>query len=173
MKRVFGIVPIALILDTKLRPNDIRVYVALSSFAGRKNKCWPGVKKIAERSGVHPSHIPEHTKKLADLGYVVKVRRGKGISNVYYLADRISARERGVGMHTTPASYLQAEPAVGEHLETAVSDHAEVAPSNRNNNNDNTNKKNSNDNNNENNIGYDVNRIYKPSDWLKNGWRIG
>ena len=82
----WGAVPIAVLRDKRLKGNDIRVYAALSSFQGGNKKSWPSRRLIAERSGVHFSHISKHTKRLKDLGYLVKIQRGKKISNIYRLS---------------------------------------------------------------------------------------
>jgi DNA-binding MarR family transcriptional regulator len=141
MNSLFGIVPLVLVKDKRIGLNDLRVYVALTSFAGLKQKCWPGVSKIAERSGVHPSHVPKHTKKLADLGYIEKVRRGKGISNVYYIVDHGPVKQaRGKGL---------VGPALSDNAQSAVGEIAGLARSNKKNNSENIIEENNKENNRE------------------------
>ena len=82
-KEIWGGVPIKLAQDKQVRHNDLRVYIAIASFVGNKDKCWASVRKISERSGVHASHVSEHTKHLAELGYIRVVRLGKRRNNVY------------------------------------------------------------------------------------------
>jgi len=74
-------------IDKRLTPSDKSVYIALSSFQGNKKDCYPSLKAIAERSGVHISHISECTKRLQEYGYIKIIHRGKRISNVYIICD--------------------------------------------------------------------------------------
>lgn len=85
---IFGIVPIAVCCDKTLSLNDLRVYIALASFQGEKQQSFPRRRKISERSGVHISHISKHTSRLKRFGYLEKIQRGRGISNVYSIVSK-------------------------------------------------------------------------------------
>jgi len=79
----WGAVPIAVAKDKRLTANDLRVYIALSSFQGKRAQCFPSRKQIYDRSGVHWSHVSDYTAHLESLGYIDVIQRGKKASNVY------------------------------------------------------------------------------------------
>ena len=74
-------VPIDLL--TNATSSEIRVFGALSSFAGSKHSCYPGLDKISERSGVHRSHISQALRSLEQKGWIETTRRGKCLTNFY------------------------------------------------------------------------------------------
>ena len=142
-KKIFGIIPIAVILDKRLTLNDLRVYAALSSFQGKKSCCFPSLAKLAERSGVHQSHLSNNTGRLEKFGLIQKTRRGRRISNVYFVRDTQVAnaakgqaeKERSVPESETAeiADSLQGDYAGfdgSEYADPAGGDYAEAAESN-------------------------------------------
>ena len=121
-KKIFGIVPIKLNCDKRLNGNDIKVYVALASFQGKKESCFPSLKKISERCGIHKNHIPNHTKKLEECGYIEKIQRGKRISNVYRIVDNlVTPQVVDEGEYTETANVEYTKTANSEYTKTANS----------------------------------------------------
>jgi hypothetical protein len=133
-KLIFGSVPIHMLKDKRLGLNDLRVYIALSSYQGDKEDCFPSLKKISERCGVHSTHIPKHTNKLEELGYIEKTRRGKRISNNYVVRDWAETYpHQSSGEYAEPAKSPVSEyanPAWSDYAEAVKSDYAEPAYSN-------------------------------------------
>jgi hypothetical protein len=81
---VFGAVPMGMLQDKAVKPNSLKVYIALSSFQGTNDSCFPGLEKIAERAGIES--IPATSQAihgLVETGWVEKIRRGKGLTNEY------------------------------------------------------------------------------------------
>ena len=74
-------VPMELVREGK--PSEIRIFAALSSFQGKDGVCWPSREKIAERAGVHMSHVSEHVRSLQEKGWVKVDRKGKRRTNRY------------------------------------------------------------------------------------------
>jgi len=94
---IFGAVPLVLLQDENVKPNAIKVYIALSSFAGTNDECFPGLEKIAERSGIKSTTaVSEAIQNLVQNGWVKKTRRGHGLTNKYEcLAKLPEANEEG------------------------------------------------------------------------------
>lgn len=81
---VYGIVPIALLQDEKVKPNMLKVYAALASFQGGGDNCWPSVAAIADRAGMKSDAVSNATDRLAEVGWVRKTRRAnERKTNVY------------------------------------------------------------------------------------------
>jgi len=99
---IYGKLPIKIILDKRMTLNDLRVISALSSFQGGKKNCFPSLRAISERSGVHSRHISKHTKRLERFGYLKITRRGKRISNLYTVGDYTKSVESQRGSDYTP-----------------------------------------------------------------------
>lgn len=90
VRAIFGKVPLMVNIDKRLSLNDLRVYVALSSIQGNRGDFKASRKRIAERSGIHISHISKHTTRLSILGYLGIVRRGKGLVNGYSICNEMN-----------------------------------------------------------------------------------
>ena len=121
-KKIFGILPVEVILDKRLTLNDLRVYAALSSFQGVKGFCFPKLDKLAGRSGVHQSHLSKHTKRLEQFGLIEKTRRGRRISNVYFVGgDTAKTADSPKGDYAGAADSEYAKPAESDYAEPAHS----------------------------------------------------
>jgi DNA-binding MarR family transcriptional regulator len=80
----WGAAPIALLQDSNVKPNMLKVYIALSSFQGRGDKAWPSIHEIAQRAGIPRSSVSEATEELVETGWVEKRRRAnQRKTNVY------------------------------------------------------------------------------------------
>lgn len=62
--------------DSRLSARDLRVYVAIASFADEHGHCWPKRKTLSEMTGIAPNHISVSTAKLMRLGYLLKTGNG-------------------------------------------------------------------------------------------------
>jgi hypothetical protein len=74
---IFSIVPIEVIQDKRLTPNQVKVLIALLSFR-RKNTStiWPSRDKLSQRCGLPINRISQITTQLVVLGWLEK--QGKG-----------------------------------------------------------------------------------------------
>lgn len=72
-----------MLTDTRISYNDLRVYIALASFQGKNSDCFPSLKAISERSGVHIKNVSKHTARLRRFGWIEVIRRGKKMPNRY------------------------------------------------------------------------------------------
>lgn len=78
----FAIVPVEVVMDTRLTLETMRVLVTLFSFRNKvTGLTFPSRESISERCGMHPSNISEATKKLVELGWLSKDGKG-GYSKV-------------------------------------------------------------------------------------------
>lgn len=81
---VFGACPISILQDERITPNALRVYIALMSYQGTEDECFPTREKIAVRAGLNFAEKVSHALRiLKDTGWVVVIQRGKKQSNVY------------------------------------------------------------------------------------------
>lgn len=78
----FAIVPVEVVMDTRLTLETMRVLVTLFSFRNKvTGLTFPSRESISERCGMHPSNISEATTKLVELGWLSKDGKG-GYSKV-------------------------------------------------------------------------------------------
>lgn len=89
-RTTWGSVPVALIQEPNITLWEIKVYIALSSFQGQQDTCWPSRDQIAERSALHSTNVSKALTSLEKRGWVEKMRRGKGKTNVYYVLDEVA-----------------------------------------------------------------------------------
>lgn len=80
---IFGVAPIIMNLDKRLRPNERLVYQVLTSFQGISTNCNPSHKQIAERSGLSPEAVSKSVKRLEKLGWIDRTRKYNGQNDVY------------------------------------------------------------------------------------------
>lgn len=80
--------------DPETTKGDCQVLAAISEHMNHAGAAWPGIDKIAEKTGIHRSTALRGTEKLEALGYLV-VDRMLGRSNFYQLADTRSRRATG------------------------------------------------------------------------------
>jgi DNA-binding MarR family transcriptional regulator len=81
---IYGMVPIALLSDPTIKPNMLKVYIALASFQGGSDICWPSLKQIAGRSGLSVNAVSDATGQLETTGWISKARRAStNKSNIY------------------------------------------------------------------------------------------
>lgn len=74
---IFAITPIEVIQDQRLKPNHIKVLIALLSFRGKNtNTVWPSREKLSGRCGMPVTRISQTTSELVDLGWLTKTGKG-------------------------------------------------------------------------------------------------
>lgn len=81
--RPFGVVPVDLLAD---RPSKgaLMVYIALASFQGTSEECWPSRDEIFKRSGmVSMDTYYKGLHWLEGKGWIVRRQRGLGKTNIY------------------------------------------------------------------------------------------
>ena len=72
---IYGMVPIALLQDARVKPNMLKAYAALASFQGGTENCYPSVAAIAERAGMKLDAVSDATTALEKAGWIRKTRR--------------------------------------------------------------------------------------------------
>ena len=72
---VYGMVPVAILQDPKVKPNMLKAYAALASFQGGTDNCYPSVSAIAERAGMKLDAVSDATTALEKAGWIRKTRR--------------------------------------------------------------------------------------------------
>ena len=76
-----------------LNPSERSVLLSLCAHAQDDGRCWPGVRLIAEQSGLHRSSVQSVTERLETLGRIAVTRSRSG--NRYRVLDRQTLRETG------------------------------------------------------------------------------
>jgi DNA-binding transcriptional ArsR family regulator len=72
-----------------------RVFLMVASTVLCKRKCQPGQKALGSMFGRSPRSIQRSLKALIECGVVVKIRRGRKLTNLYRLAEWIWRRITG------------------------------------------------------------------------------
>jgi hypothetical protein len=75
------------IRNPTISPAAKGLYALLWSYADGNGTCWPGIKVLAEQMGCDTRTIRRLLTKLVDAGAITKKRRGKTLTNVYFLSD--------------------------------------------------------------------------------------
>lgn len=86
----FACVPEALLYDPDMSPLAVRVYGILDRHAGR-NGIYPGRERLAVLCGCSVSSVDRALADLKRGGWMMVRRRGQGVTNEYFLADRPSS----------------------------------------------------------------------------------
>lgn len=66
----------------------VGVYNSLCRHADKEQKCWPSIKKIAEELSIGRNSVIESLKRLQFWNIIFKERKGKKLTNRYYLLDK-------------------------------------------------------------------------------------
>lgn len=80
---IFGSAPIGILQDGAVKPNALKVYLAISSYQGTQDSCAPSQDDIAIRAGIHVRHARAAIRNLVDTEWIEKRRRGRGMTDVY------------------------------------------------------------------------------------------
>ena len=81
-------IPLELIMDHSIKPNELRVYAAIKYHQGQKDSAWPSVVTLAAETGIPRGRISKHTGELVNKGWLKRTRTLKG--NVYEAFDAVS-----------------------------------------------------------------------------------
>jgi hypothetical protein len=76
----FGITPISIL--HLVTGNELKAYIALASFQGTGEHCWPGLDQIAVRSSLTPQGASEAITGLVKKGLAIR-KRNYGKTNTY------------------------------------------------------------------------------------------
>lgn len=68
--------------DKPLNGTDMRVYVALRSFAGPDGRCWPNIRTVAERANVGKSTAEKSIGKMRRVGLLASETRYRGDGSI-------------------------------------------------------------------------------------------
>jgi hypothetical protein len=89
----WGATPVALVQDDRVTINMLRVYVALASFQGANEKCWPSRDEISTRAGVTVAAVSKALTDLEETGWIERTRRPqKHTTNVYRVLIDVEPR---------------------------------------------------------------------------------
>ena len=77
-------VPTKILLDDRISPGAVKAYCILLYYNFRHHR-YPGHEQAARDFSITPRTLRRHLAELEDIGHVVKVRRGRGQPNCYYL----------------------------------------------------------------------------------------
>lgn len=82
----WGAVPIAILTDENIKPNMLKVYIALSAYQGTNGKCWPSRAEISRSTGIPQSAVSDAISKLVDAGWIERTRRSQNnATNLYHV----------------------------------------------------------------------------------------
>lgn len=72
-----------------LKPSDKIVFAVIFDKIGDNGYCWPGVRTIAQDSGLTEKTVIKSIRRLEAVGLVTAERRGPGKSTHYYLTKSV------------------------------------------------------------------------------------
>lgn len=88
---IFGMIPI--VLNQIATLNQLKAYIALSSFQGTDEESFPKIGKVADRAGLSIPAVSKAITELVSLGWVYRQKR-YGKSNIYkVMIGTISKKE--------------------------------------------------------------------------------
>ena len=80
---IFGAVPLSILQDKGIDFSSLKTYIALMSFQGTKDNCYPSRPEIASRAHLSVKEVWRATNDLVRLGWVRRKQRGRGMTNIY------------------------------------------------------------------------------------------
>lgn len=90
----FTQVPNVILENAKLSLGAKMCYALLLRYAWQAGSCFPGQDSMAAALGISRRSIITFLKELEESGYVEKVRRGLGRTNVYILHCKVTSGKR-------------------------------------------------------------------------------
>jgi len=104
-------------MDAALNDGAVRVYALLLRYAQQKDKCWPGVARLAEDLDKSQPTIKRHLAVLVERGLVTRDRR-RNTSSVTWLEDletvynSVVRNDTGIKNDTSNSGGIKNDPAV-------------------------------------------------------------
>lgn len=92
----FAIVPIAAILDNRLTPEQLRVLIALLSFADAAGQAHPSHEHLSMRARAHPDNVKKAMRALEKMGWIKRHGAPHRGSNQQYQISHLYTPEGGV-----------------------------------------------------------------------------
>lgn len=90
----FAIVPMAALCDARLTFRDLKVLIALLSYANKKKQCHPKRKTLAEDTNLTESRVSVATKRLVEFGWLVKEGDGgRSRPNQYRIGNGLEVQK--------------------------------------------------------------------------------
>jgi hypothetical protein len=90
----FTQVPNVILEDPSLSLGAKMCYAMLLRYAWQKESCFPGQESLAQGLGISKRSVVTFLKELESSGYVEKMRRGLGKTNVYVLHCRVVRKRK-------------------------------------------------------------------------------
>jgi hypothetical protein len=81
----FAKVPVAVLSDSRLGKNELKVLISLFLFAGKTGKCFPKRETISQLTSIPVGKISTITTRLSALGWIEKQGNGGRSSPAHYL----------------------------------------------------------------------------------------
>ena len=101
---IWGIVPLNLLHEKSLTLHMLRVYIALMSFQGNNEHCWPKREAIAERANLDVGYVSKAITKLVEIGWLQKTsRQNESKSNVYQVLIKAQESDPSVKKYHDPS----------------------------------------------------------------------
>ena len=89
----------AIFESTTLAPTERLVMLALADHADDSGRCYPGITRLTQRTGLSERAIQTNIRKLTLAGFIrIESGGGKGKTNLYF----ISANPAGIALNDTP-----------------------------------------------------------------------
>lgn len=107
-----------ILLDGDVPAMERMTYLVLSSYAWQSEECWPGQAAVAKILGCGERSLRDYINNLEARGWVTKVRRGLGLTNVYHLH-----------LPSRPANIADPEPVEPADKEDSVEEGTYLSPS--------------------------------------------
>jgi DNA-binding MarR family transcriptional regulator len=89
----FTQVPNVILRDEKLSLGAKMTYAMLLSYAWQKDSCFPGQVRLAQDIGASKRSVVTFMKELVKSGYVERIRRGLGKTNVYIMRCQVKPKK--------------------------------------------------------------------------------
>lgn len=93
----FTQVPNVILEEQNLSLGAKLCYAMLLRYAWQRDSCFPGQETLAEALGISRRSVVTFLRELEESGYVEKVRRGLGKTNVYVLHCRVREAKPSTG----------------------------------------------------------------------------
>lgn len=80
----WGAVPLAMLTDPNVKPNMLKVYIAISARQGMNENCWPSRESLAKTTGIEEHRVSVAVSALVEAGWIERIQRSStNQTNIY------------------------------------------------------------------------------------------